>query len=191
MTLLDLFFALFLGVFIYIGWNRGVVREAAALAGVLIGIWAAVHFSRLIALMLGLRGESAILIAFFIIFVGTLVLASLLGRTADRVVKAVKMNLPNKIAGAALGMIKAICICSVILNGMRPSSLAEPEDVASLQERVKKLRAEGTPGEALSEALEYAEMVIRYVIDGSGTRDLIHKAEEKLLPFEQKGKKND
>ena len=118
MTLLDLFFALFLGVFIYIGWNRGVVREAAALAGVLIGIWAAVHFSRLIALMLGLRGESAILIAFFIIFVGTLVLASLLGRTADRVVKAVKMNLPNKIAGAALGMIKAICICSVILNGI-------------------------------------------------------------------------
>jgi hypothetical protein len=75
---------------------------------------------------------------------------------------------------------------SVILNGMRPSTLAEPEDVAALQERVKKLRAEGTPGEALSEALEYAEMVIRYVIDGSGTHDLIHKAEEKLLPFEHK-----
>ena len=75
---------------------------------------------------------------------------------------------------------------SVILNGMRPSTLAEPEDVASLQERVKKLRAEQTPSEALNEALEYAEMVIRYVIDGSGTHDLIHKAEEKLLPFEHK-----
>lgn len=118
MTLLDLLLAIFLGVFIYLGWKRGVVREAAALVGVLVGIWAAVHFSRLIASLLGLTGEYSILIAFFIIFIGTLVLASLLGRTADRVIKAVKMNLPNKIAGAALGMLKALCICSVILNGI-------------------------------------------------------------------------
>lgn len=118
MTILDLLLAIFLGVFIYLGWKRGVVREAAALVGVLIGIWAAVHFSRLIASLLGLTGEYSILIAFFVIFVGTLVLASLLGRTADRVIKAVKMNIPNKIAGASLGMLKALCICSVILNGI-------------------------------------------------------------------------
>lgn len=118
MTLLDFILAVPLGVLIYLGWKRGVIREAAALVGVLVGIWAAVHFSRLVSLLLGLTGEHAILIAFFIVFVGTLVLASLLGRTADRAIKAVKMNMVNKIAGAALGMIKALCIISVILNGI-------------------------------------------------------------------------
>lgn len=118
MTLLDILLAVPLAIFIFLGWKRGVVREAATLAGVLIGIWAAVHFSRLISSLLGLSGESAILIAFFIIFVGTLVLAFLLGRIADRVIKSLKMNLPNKIAGAALGMVKALCILSVLLNGI-------------------------------------------------------------------------
>lgn len=102
----------------YIGWRRGVVREAAALVGVLIGIWTAVHFSRLIALVLGLTGENAIIIVFFIIFVGTMILASLLGRTADRVIRAVKMNLVNKIAGTAFGLVKALCISSVVLSGL-------------------------------------------------------------------------
>ena len=118
MTILDLLLAIFLGVFIYLGWKRGVVREAATLVGVLIGIWAAVHFSRLIATLLGLTGEYAILITFFIIFIGALVLASLLGRTAEGVIKALKMNLPNRIAGAALGLLKALCISAVSLNGV-------------------------------------------------------------------------
>lgn len=118
MTILDIILALPLAIFIFLGWKRGVIREAATLVGVLIGIWAAVHFSRLIATLLGLTGDSAILIAFFIVFVGTMVLAFLLGRIAERVLKAVKLNLPNKIAGAALGMVKALCILSVVLNGI-------------------------------------------------------------------------
>lgn len=118
MTLLDLFLAVPIGILIYIGWKRGVVREAATLVGVLIGIWAAVHFSRLVATLFGLTGEHSILIAFFIIFIGALLLANLLGRTADKLVKALKMNMVNKIAGAALGMVKALCIISVFLNGI-------------------------------------------------------------------------
>ena len=69
---------------------------------------------------------------------------------------------------------------SVVLNGMRPSTLAEPEDVTALQEQVRTLRSTASPPRELTEALEYADMVIRYVIDGSGTHDLIHKAEERL-----------
>ena len=118
MTLLDIILAVPLGIFVFLGWKRGVVREAAALIGVLVGIWAAVHFSRLVASLLDLTGDHSILVAFFIILVGALVLAFLLGRIAERVLKAVKMNLVNKIAGAALGMIKALCVLSVILNGI-------------------------------------------------------------------------
>lgn len=195
MTLLDLFFALFLGVFIYIGWKRGAVREAAALAGVLIGIWAAVHFSRLIALMLGLRGESAILIAFFIVFVGTLVLASLLGRTADRVVKAVKMNLPNKIAGAALGMIKAICICSVILNGI--ILIDNEEKLISKDTREKSLLYSpiySTGNELLSSLKDYIDEhpeLKEKIVETSDNVTEKAKDKEKEAVSKQVGKKID
>lgn len=116
MTILDIFLALPMGILILLGWKRGVVREAATLAGVLAGIWIAVNFAQLIASLLGLTGENAILIAFFILFVGTMVLAFLLGRAAENLLKAVKMNLFNKIAGAVLGMIKALCVLAVVLN---------------------------------------------------------------------------
>lgn len=137
MTLLDIILAIPLGVFIFLGWKRGVIREAAALVGVLIGIWAAVHFSRLVSSLLGLTGEHSILIAFFILFVGALVLASMLGRIAERVIKSLKMNLPNKIAGAALGMIKALCILSVILNGI--IMIDKNEKLISRETRVESL----------------------------------------------------
>lgn len=137
MTLLDIILAIPLGVFIFLGWKRGVIREAAALVGVLIGIWAAVHFSRLASSLLGLTGEHSILIAFFILFVGALVLASMLGRIAERVIKSLKMNLPNKIAGAALGMIKALCILSVILNGI--IMIDKNEKLISRETRVESL----------------------------------------------------
>ena len=58
MTLLDLIIALPIGILVFLGWKRGVVREAATLAGVLIGIWTAVNFAQLIASLLGLTGES-------------------------------------------------------------------------------------------------------------------------------------
>ena len=137
MTLLDIILAIPLGIFIFLGWKRGVVREAATLVGVLVGIWAAVHFSRLIASLLGLTGDHAILIAFFILFVGTMVLAFLLGRIAERVLKSLKMNLPNKIAGAAAGMLTAVCIVAVILNGI--VMLDRREKVISFETKEKSI----------------------------------------------------
>ena len=118
MTILDIILIIPLGVLIFLGWKKGVIREAATLAGLVAGIWAAVHFSKLVASLLGLTGESAILIAFFVTFVGALVLTYLLGRSIERMVKSVHLSLANKIAGASLGMAKALCVLAVILNGI-------------------------------------------------------------------------
>lgn len=63
---------------------------------------------------------------------------------------------------------------SMALNAMRPSHLAEPEDLEPL-----RLLLAMAP-DSLAQAREYAEMVIRYVTDGSGTHDMIHRAEEGL-----------
>lgn len=118
MTILDIILIIPLGWLVFLGWKKGVIREAATLAGIVAGIWAAVNLSKWVASLLGLTGESAILIAFFITFVGALVLTYLLGRSIERMVKSAHLSLANKIAGAALGMAKALCVIAVVLNGI-------------------------------------------------------------------------
>ncbi len=68
------------------------------------------------------------------------------------------------------------------INTMRPGNLPEPEDLYPLSTLLRQagrvIPAEKTP--AIREAIEYAEMVVAYVIDGSGTHDMILKATDKL-----------
>lgn len=116
MTALDIILAVPLAVLVFLGWKRGLMREVATLAGVLAGIWAAVHLSQKVVELLSLEGESAILIAFFICFVGAIVLAYFLGRGVENLMKAAKIGTVNRLAGAVLGMAKALCIISVLLN---------------------------------------------------------------------------
>lgn len=118
MTILDIILIIPLGWLVFLGWKKGVIREAATLAGIVAGIWAAVNFSKLVAKLLDLNGESAILIAFFITFVGALVLTYLLGRGIERMLKSAHLSLANKIAGATLGMVKALCVIAVVLNAI-------------------------------------------------------------------------
>ncbi len=66
------------------------------------------------------------------------------------------------------------------LNTMRPSGLAEPEDLAELLpllSSAKEIPGKTTP---LREAIDYADMVVEYVNNGSGTPDLIQKALSRL-----------
>lgn len=114
--MLDIILAIPLIYFIYKGWKRGLVFEAAALAGVALGAYAAVHFSQWVADLIGLTGENTVLIAFFITFVGVLVLAFFLGKCIEGIFKMVKLNSLNKILGALLGMLKCVVAISVLLS---------------------------------------------------------------------------
>lgn len=118
MTVLDIILGIPMAWLMYRGWKRGLVREVATLLGVLAGIWATTHLSGWVCEVLSLKGENAVLIAFFIAFVGALVLAYLLGRGVERLMKKAHIGLVNHIAGAALGLIKALCILAVILNNV-------------------------------------------------------------------------
>lgn len=137
MTILDILLLIPLGWLVFLGWRKGVIREAATLAGIVAGIWAAVNLSKLVASLLGLTGTSAILIAFFITFVGALVLTYLLGRSIERLVKSAHLSLANKIGGATLGMAKALCILAVILNGI--VLLDKNEELINRETREKSL----------------------------------------------------
>jgi len=60
------------------------------------------------------------------------------------------------------------------INSMRPGNLAEPEELEPLFDLLYTYGKKDTP--EMHAAVDYAQMVIRYVFDGSGTPDMIKKA---------------
>ena len=65
------------------------------------------------------------------------------------------------------------------INTMRPGNLPELEDLDNLLPLLEK--AKRMPASTrLSEAIDYAGMVVKYVSDGSGTMDMIIRAEKQL-----------
>lgn len=116
MNVIDIVLAVPMAWLLYKGWKRGLVREVATLAGLLVGLWASLHLSQWVAEWIGIQGDSAVLVAFFITFVGALVLAYLLGKCVEGLMKAAKLSVANRLAGAVLGLIKAVCILSVLLG---------------------------------------------------------------------------
>ncbi len=66
------------------------------------------------------------------------------------------------------------------ISTMRPSNLAEPEDLSELLPLLTEAKNVRDKTTELREAIQYADMVVQYVNDGSGTRDLIQKATSQL-----------
>ena len=66
------------------------------------------------------------------------------------------------------------------LSTMRPSNLAEPEDLSELLSLLTQAKNRENKSSELREAIQYADMVVQYVNDGSGTPDLITKAVQQL-----------
>ena len=65
------------------------------------------------------------------------------------------------------------------LNTMRPGNLPELEDMDDLLPLLDKAKAM-PKSKKTQEAIDYAEMVVKYVSDGSGTMDMIQRATDQL-----------
>ena len=77
---------------------------------------------------------------------------------------------------------KAAGALNAAINTMRPGNLAELEDLTELLKLIENLKADtSSVDETVRTAIEYAEKVVEYVSDGSGTLDMIQEAKEKLL----------
>ena len=62
---------------------------------------------------------------------------------------------------------------------MRPGNLAEMEDMEELKQLMQQVR-DLPRNEVRRDALRRAERVVRYVTDGSGTKDMIDNATNQL-----------
>ncbi len=67
------------------------------------------------------------------------------------------------------------------INTMRPGNLAEIEELRPLSALLRRAgNVDDSTGSELRNAVEYGQMVTKYVADGSGTRDMITAAIDKL-----------
>ena len=75
---------------------------------------------------------------------------------------------------------KVTSALNAAINTMRPGNLAEPEDLDALLRLVVETKEIPNKNTRLREAIDFADMVIQYVNDGSGTKDLIDRARTRL-----------
>ena len=70
---------------------------------------------------------------------------------------------------------------SKAINTMRPGNLAEVEALHPLTTLLRRIGTpDSTAPESMRKAVDYGQMVVRYVMDGSGTKDMINAAVERL-----------
>ncbi len=115
MNILDLLIAIPLGYLIFKGYKKGLVYELASLAGIIVGSLLAVRLANWFSALIGLDGEYAFLIAFFIIFVAVVVLSLFAAKLVERFVKLMHVGVLNNLAGALFGLLKGACIVGVLL----------------------------------------------------------------------------
>ena len=71
----------------------------------------------------------------------------------------------------------AIAATPAAINTMRPGNLAELEDLSELLPLITRAKQRHPSRSSdLQKAIDYADMVVSYVGDGSGTHDMIQKA---------------
>ncbi len=98
-----------------IGFRDGVIRQLGSLAGIIVAIFLAKGFGEEIATLLKIEGDNAHVWGFIIVLVISLMAVALLTAALRKFVKAVNLGSLDRLAGAALGVIKTVLILSVAL----------------------------------------------------------------------------
>ncbi len=118
MSTIDIILAVFLLYFAIKGFSSGFLISIATLAGLVLGFYAASHFSEFTANWLqhdmGLKSGNIRLIAYIVTFVIVIVLIFLLGKFLTGVVKTVGLGIVNRLAGALFGIAKGLLIASFL-----------------------------------------------------------------------------
>jgi membrane protein required for colicin V production len=119
MNYIDIILLLMLVLAAFGGFRKGFIEELAGLVALILGIWAALHFSGLVAHIMAeyfnFQGNYLSVIAFIITFVVVLILVSLIGSAVSKIVHAVHLGLINRLAGFLFGFIKGALILSIVL----------------------------------------------------------------------------
>ncbi len=118
MNWIDIVILIILGFAVVRGFINGFVKEVAALAALVFGIWGTIKFSAFTAGKLyewfDISGKYVGIIAFLITFGVIVIVIHFVGILADKIIDSVSLGFLNKILGMLFGLIKTVLILSVI-----------------------------------------------------------------------------
>ncbi len=119
MTTLDLILMAACAAGLWRGYQTGLIRQATSLVGYAIALIFALALMNqtglLVAESLGLSARVAPVVGFVVVFVILLVLVSFLTNLLEKALDAVSLSFVNRIAGGAVGVLKAALLVSVAL----------------------------------------------------------------------------
>jgi len=118
MNILDIILAVPLLWFAYRGFQKGLVIELASLVALILGIWAAIHFSFFAADFLTDNFDigpkylpvTAFIITFIVVVLGVI----LVGKIVEKFINLIALGFLNKLGGLVFGIVKAAFFLSVI-----------------------------------------------------------------------------
>ncbi len=119
MNYLDIIILCILGILMINGIRKGFILSLATLIALVLGIWAALHFSGFMSDFLiktfHPTGTWLTILSYALTFLVVVLVVILIARLLEKVVKTVGLGLTNRIIGGLFGLLKGIVGVSFLL----------------------------------------------------------------------------
>jgi membrane protein required for colicin V production len=116
---LDYIILVILALFLIQGYRKGIIIGLATIAALIIGIYAAVHFSNYLeaTLVEHLHPSRKWLpiLSFSLTFIVVVILVMLTAKLTEKFAQGVGLGFFNSIGGAALGLVKGVLLISILI----------------------------------------------------------------------------
>jgi len=119
MNYLDIILLCLLGLLVFMGVRKGFIISLATLIALILGIWAAIHFSNYISAILEKSlhpsGTWLPILSFTLTFLLVLIIVMLIAKGLEKLISLVGMGLLNHLAGGIFGLLKGLVFASVLI----------------------------------------------------------------------------
>ena len=115
MNWLDITILVVILLLTFFGWRVGIIRAGSTIGGVIIGIYLAGQYHEQVADALGAvitSDNGATIAAFGLIFVGSMVVAGIVGGIVRKALKLILLGWADGLVGAALGLAVGLALVS-------------------------------------------------------------------------------
>ncbi|PID90387.1 MAG: colicin V production CvpA [Bacteroidetes bacterium] len=136
MAISDIIILVVLAFFGIMGFRKGFVDQVLSIVAILVGIWATIHLSDVVAAKLteqfDLSNDHMWAWSFLVTFGMAVGLVFLAGRLVTKLLEAVSLGIINRLVGLAFGLVKGVLIVSVVLVALTLVRVVDEEPEGKL-----------------------------------------------------------
>lgn len=139
MNILDILILLLAGLLVFNGVRKGLIISLATMIALILGIWAALHFSSYMGRFLENQfhpsGNWLNVLSFSLTFLVVIVIVLILAKGLEKLVNLTGMGLFNHLAGGILGLVKALILASVLIYIIQLADRKQKLITSSMKEK--------------------------------------------------------